>query len=99
MSKGKGASKDAPTKERAVYNRVVMLCHTPNNKREEQYIYCTTIKSSGLSASDVKDLVLNAKERKKKRRLGVYADQRYFQVIAKVEKGISISNLRASIYF
>ncbi len=78
-------------KERANYNRLVMLCHTPNNNCEEQYIYATSIKSSGITAAEVKDLVLNSKERKKKRRLSVYGDQRYFQVLAKVEKGKRIN--------
>ncbi len=72
-------------KERAVYNRLIMLCHTPN--KHEHYIYVTSIKSSGLGADVVRDLVLNSKARKKKRRLSDYADERYFQVIAKVEKG------------
>ena len=80
-----GKDSGASGKARAVYNRLIMLCHTPN--KNEQYIYATSFKSSGLTSIDLKDLVLNSKERKKKRRLSVYADVRYFQILAKVEKG------------
>ncbi len=78
-------------KVKPAYNRVVLLNHSPK-KHEEDYIFACTIKSAGLNDDEFKMLQLNKRERNRKRILEIYSEEKYFQILCKIEKGKSRCN-------